>query len=77
MKQFMEVHDYIITSTGAICTYTFYLLDNVPEDETYDRIALGLFVCYTILSIIGIIFACICLWFNLWFRNQKYVSQIY
>ena len=48
-------------------------LDNVPEDETFDRIALPLFVTYTILSVLGMIFACICLCFNLWFRNQKYV----
>ena len=58
------------------CLFIFYLPDNIPVDETYDRIELGLFVSYTILSIIGIIFACICLWFNLWFRNQKYVSQL-
>ena len=46
-------------------------LDNIPVDETYDRIVLPLFVVYTILSVIGIIFACVCLWFNLWFREHK------
>ena len=38
---------------------------------------LPLFVIYTIFSIIGIIFAVICLIFNLWFRNQKYVCILF
>ena len=46
-------------------------LDDIPEDETFNRISLPLFVSYTILSLFGVIFACVCLWFNLWFRNQK------
>ena len=48
-------------------------LGNVVQDEEHIYITLGLFVVYTILSILGIIFAAICLVFNLWFRNQKYV----
>ena len=47
------------------------LLDDTPVDETYDRIAVSLFGTYTILSTFGIIFACVCLWFNLWYRNKK------
>ena len=46
-------------------------LDNVPVDKTYDRIVLPLFVVYTILSAIGIIFAGVYLWFDLWFRDHK------
>ncbi|XP_065899518.1 gamma-aminobutyric acid type B receptor subunit 2-like isoform X2 [Dysidea avara] len=44
------------------------------EDEEYSRIYVSLFVIYTVLSIFGIIFAVICLVFNLWFRKQKLVK---
>jgi len=49
-------------------------IDGVTEDEEYIYIALPLFVIYTTLSILGIIFATVCLVFNLWFREQKYVG---
>ena len=52
-------------------------LDDIPEDETFNRISLPLFVSYTILSSFGVIFACVCLWFNLWFKNQKWVLLNY
>ena len=57
----------MVIATEDMCCF----LDDVPVDETYDRIALPLFVVYTILSVIGIIFACVCLCFDLWFRKQK------
>jgi len=47
-------------------------LGDFAHDEEYFHIALPLFVIYTIFSIFGVIFAIICLIFNMWFRNQKY-----
>ncbi|XP_065899532.1 gamma-aminobutyric acid type B receptor subunit 2-like [Dysidea avara] len=44
------------------------------EDEEYSRIYVSLFVIYTVLSIFGVIFAVICLVFNLWFRKQRLVK---
>jgi len=46
----------------------------VTEDEEYIHIVLPLFVIYTVLSVLGIIFATVCLVFNLWFREKKYVA---
>ena len=51
--------------------YVCYDLDGIPQDEEYLRIALPLFVMYTIFSFFGVSFAFVCLVFNLWFRNQK------
>ena len=47
--------------------------DEIPQDEERIHISLPLFSMYTIISIIGIFFAIICLVLNLWFREQKYV----
>ena len=69
MEQFMEVH--LCNSIYSLFSYVANVLDDFPEDETFNRISLPLFVSYTILSSFGVIFACVCLWFNLWFRNQK------
>ena len=49
------------------------LLDEITEDEENVYISLPLFTVYTIIAIVGIIFAIICLILNLWFREQKYV----
>ncbi|XP_065899524.1 gamma-aminobutyric acid type B receptor subunit 2-like [Dysidea avara] len=46
----------------------------VAEDEEYLHVFEALFAIYTVLSIFGIIFAVICLVFNLWFRKQKLVK---
>jgi len=40
----------------------------VDEEHTY--IETPLFASYTVLSVIGIVFACVMLIFNLWFREQ-------
>ncbi|XP_065899540.1 gamma-aminobutyric acid type B receptor subunit 2-like isoform X3 [Dysidea avara] len=48
--------------------------DGVAEDEEYIHIVLPLFITYTALSLLGIIFAIVCLVFNLWFREQKLVK---
>ena len=48
-------------------------LDGAPQDEEPVYISLQLFVLYTIIAVIGIIFTVICLVFNLWFREQRYV----
>ena len=48
-------------------------IDGIAEDEEYIHIVLPLFVTYTVLSLLGTIFAIVCLVFNLWFREQKYV----
>ena len=48
-------------------------IDGIAEDEMYIYIVLPLFVIYTVLSLLGILFATVCLVFNLWFREQKYV----
>ena len=53
-----------------------YFLDEIPQDEEYIYISLPLFIVYTIIAIIGIIFAVVCLAINLWYRNQKYVILI-
>ena len=50
-----------------------YFLDEIPQDEEPIHISLPLFSVYTIIAIIGIAFAIICLVLNLWFRKQKYV----
>ena len=65
----------IVTTYVAMPNYVIVccILGTVVQDEEHIYITLGLFITYTILSIIGIIFATICLVFNLWFRNQKYV----
>ena len=42
-------------------------------DEEYSYVALPLLVTYASLSILGILFALVCLIFNLFFREQKYV----
>jgi len=60
----------------------FYLLhfpplDDIADDEEYFYISLPLFVVYTMLSILGLLFSTICLVFNLWFREQKYVIAYY
>ena len=51
-------------------------IDGIAEDEEYVYIVLPLFVIYTVLSVLGIIFATVCLVFNLWFREQKYVHVL-
>ena len=43
----------------------------VPADQEYVRISLPLFITYSVLAVLGVVFACICLWFNLWFRDHK------
>ncbi|XP_065899536.1 gamma-aminobutyric acid type B receptor subunit 2-like [Dysidea avara] len=48
--------------------------DGIAEDEEYIHIVLPLFVTYTVLSLLGTIFAIVCLVFNLWFREQKLVK---
>ena len=40
----------------------------VDEEHTY--IDTPLFATYTVLSVIGIVFACVMLIFNLWYREQ-------
>jgi len=50
-------------------------IGGIAEDENYIQIVLPLFVIYTVLSILGIMFATVCLVFNLWFREQKYVAM--
>ena len=50
-----------------------YFLDEIPKDEENVYISLPLFIVYTIIAIIGILFAIVSLVLNLWFRNQKYV----
>ena len=47
--------------------------DDIVDDEEHFYISLPLFVVYTMLSLLGVLFAIICLVFNLWFRKQKYV----
>ena len=49
------------------------LLDEIPQDEEQMHISLPLFIVYTIIAIIGIALAIVCLVLNLWFREQKYV----
>ena len=49
----------------------FSYLDGIAQDEEYFRITLPLFVVYAICSVFGIIFATVCLIFNLWFRNHQ------
>ena len=51
--------------------FTIFFSDDIPVDERYVRISLELFVLYTIVSVIGVVFACVCLWFNLWYKNHK------
>jgi len=51
-------------------------IGGIAEDENYIHIVLPLFVIYTVLSVLGIIFATVCLVFNLWFREQKYVGLV-
>ena len=52
------------------------LLDKIQQDEEPSRIVLPLFIIYALFAIFGIILAIICLVFNLWFSNQKYVIYI-
>jgi len=47
--------------------------DGITVDEEYVHINLALFVFYTVLSLFGVLFATICLLFNLWFKDKKYV----
>ena len=44
-----------------------------PEDEDLEHIYISfpLFIVYTIIAVIGIIFAIVCLIINLWPKNQK------
>ena len=42
----------------------------VPQDEEFSYIEEELFIVYTILSALGIVFACVALGFNLLFRNR-------
>ena len=63
---------FVATSTHYLLCYIS--LDGIAEDEEYFRIKLPLFAIYTILSVIGVIFALVCFLFNIWFRNQKYVA---
>ena len=49
------------------------LLDEIPQDEEQILISLPLFIVYTIIAIIGIALATVCLVLNLWFREHKYV----
>ena len=46
------------------------LPDNIANDEEHSYIKALLFATYTVLSAIGIVFACVMLIFNLWFRKQ-------
>ena len=51
----------------------FSSIDDIVDDEEHFYISLPLFVVYTMLSLLGVLFSIICLVFNLWFRKQKYV----
>ncbi|XP_065899549.1 gamma-aminobutyric acid type B receptor subunit 2-like isoform X3 [Dysidea avara] len=53
---------------------TVYPGDNIANDEEHSYIKAFLFATYTVLSAIGIVFACVMLIFNLWFRKQPYVK---
>ena len=59
------------------CNKLLYCLDEIPQDEEHVHISLPLFIVYTIIAVIGILFAIISLVLNLWFRNQKYAAISY
>ena len=69
----MYTHNIKAAGYPKYLTDLLYFLGNVLQDEEHAYISVPLFTIYTILSISGIIFVAICLVFNLWFRNQKYV----
>lgn len=62
------------------CVYSLIVfmsdLVGVPVDEQYDFINRGLFILYTILACAGIVFAVLCLIFNLIFKDRKWVNVI-
>ena len=41
-----------------------------PRSHEHEAVAVELFITYTILSVMGIVFAIVCLVFNLVFRNK-------
>ncbi|XP_065899591.1 gamma-aminobutyric acid type B receptor subunit 2-like [Dysidea avara] len=53
---------------------TTVFTDDIVDDEEHFYISLPLFVVYTMLSLLGVLFSIICLVFNLWFRKQKLVK---
>ena len=46
------------------------LPDKITNDEKHSYIETTLFATYTILCAIGIVFACVMLTFNLWYKEQ-------
>ena len=55
-------------------TYIIHCLDGIPNDgvpiEDVVTVSLGITVVYTILAVVGIVFAIGCLLFNLVFRQR-------
>ena len=54
--------------------FALYFLGAIPpenEDMEHIYISFPLFIVYTIIAVIGLIFAIVCLIINLWPRNQK------
>jgi len=53
-----------------IATLCISVMTGMAIDEEDNYIDTPLFAIYTVLSIIGILFACAMLIFNLWYREQ-------
>lgn len=52
---------------------TIFVEGEVPEDILYNSLNRGLFVFYSILAVVGIVYACVWLVFELMFRKKKCV----
>ena len=70
----LAIQSLLLISTNCD-DIVIFPIGGVAEDEEYLHVVEALFAIYTVLSIFGIIFAVICLVFNLWFRKQKYVIR--
>ena len=65
----LAIYTYVLVHADFLSCF----LDETAQDEEHVYISLPLFAVCTLIAIVGIIFAIICLVLNLWFREQKYV----
>ena len=56
--------------TNYYYVYTLQIPDGTPKSHTHETIHIALFVIYTALSVAGVVFAIVCLIFNLVFRKK-------
>ena len=64
------IHLSLTGSSFHAILYIFMTPDGTPKSHIHETIHVALFAAYTVLSVVGAVFAIACLIFNLIFRNK-------